>query len=465
MKRYFVGIYCPPQAPCEGYAARNNEKSFGLLKEAGVDHVFGHYEDKNGIDCLKDSLENAGRADVKFYPRLKIFDEFLGIDNAVKGPSVSYPNLSEDAKKSIHTEFENMLSVCNEYKAFGGILIGDERGCDTFEGIGAAQKHFSSLYPNKLFMYNNLNYFIDDQLFFYSSVEVKGEKKRLEGELSEGAEHRFPRYDKFIGHYIDNVTAEYISTDVYPFAPTWAEVPTSIHRSLYEVQAFYADLKERTGLMPLTYVQVGNWDKNPRYIGENNIAMHFGIAAAYNFDGFVFFPGCFPNDWIHAEEGAEGYGISKKIGLLDDLGEPTEFYDGAKRTIAHFQKIGEFLTEVKWLGVQTAGEFVGGFEEEKIKDIKWNECIYRGGLPENEKHPYSGSIPVSCYEHQLFVGAFETKNNVKMYIIVNNSIVTDNKISLKCDTLSGIVMRGEYSEKIPSSVTLAAGESILLIEK
>ncbi len=464
MNRYFVGIYCPPQPQHGAYPARNTEKAFTLLKDAGVDHVFGHYEDKKSIDTLIQSLENADKAGVSFYPRLKVFDGFLGIDGAIKPPSVSYNNLSSDEKERLHGDFEDMLALCARHPSFGGILMGDERGYDTFEGIGAAQRHFSDLYPDKLFMYNNLNYFIDDHLFFYSATEVDCEEKRLEGDLCDGAENRFRRYDKFIGHYMDCVKAEYISTDVYPFAPTWKEAITSIHRCLYEVQSFFADLKERTGVKPLTYVQVGNWNTTPRDIGKNEISLHLAVAAAYNFDGFMFFPGCFPNDWLDAKEGEEGYGISTKIGLLDDDGEPTVYYYDTARLIRHFTKIGELLEAASWLGVSVTGEFVGGFSEDELAPLKWNECIYRGGLPENERHEYTGDIPVTGTSSQLFIGAF-SGNGGKSFIIANNSIVTDCTVTLDKNAINGLVINAEYTEHIPDTVTLSEGECILAVTK
>ncbi len=464
MKRFFIAIYCPPQVAHGSLPARNTKAAFSLIKNAGIDNVFGHYEDKSGIDALKLSLESAESVGIQFYPRLKVFKEFVGIDGALNYPSVSYNNLPQKEKSALHSRLEKMLALCAEYSSFGGIFMDDERGYEAFDGIAAAQKHFSALYPDKLFMYNHLNYFIDDHVYFYGAVQIEGEEKKLYGDLSDDAENRFRRYSKFIGDYIKKVDAEYISTDVYPFMPTWKEVPTSIHRSLYEVQSFFAALKERTGLKPLTYVQVGNWDDDSRYIGKTEIALHLGIASAYNFDGFAFFPGCFPNDWLDANEGEEGCGKNGKTGLLDADGNPTVYYEDTKNIIKHFDAMGEHLKNTRWLGVAVTGDFVGGFTEKELAPLKWNECIYRGGLPENETHEYTGRLPIISSSSQLFVGAFESDGEKKL-IVINNSIVTDCEVVLDCDTIKGCISNARFADKAPEKITLQAGESILLITK
>ena len=459
--RYFSAIYCPPNPPRDGYENRITIRSYRLLKEAGIDHVFGYYEDNAGKEYLRTALDCSYTAGIKFYPRMEIFNRFLGIDGAEGKDNVSFLHMNAEIRSKIEKEFVEGLSEWSEYPAFGGIFFGDERGCETFPGIGAAAELFKKYFPDKEFLYNNLNYFLDDKLFFYSTVPVR-QKKILSGDLAYCVENRFRRYDAFMEKYFANVSVRYLSTDIYPFALTWKEVPASVHRGLYETCSMFAKYKEQRGVKCLIYVQVGNWDCNDRKVGYGEMALQMGIAAAYDFDGFVFFPGCFPNDWLGTQE---AHAKDGKTALLDACGEPTEYFDYAKSLLRHFQKCAEYLGGAKWLGVKTIGKFVGGFDVKVIQDLPDWECIYRGDLPENERKEYVQKMPKIRTTSQLFIGVYE-KNGSKMYLIVNNSVVTDVRFSIECEKRVSCIQNGEMKSSIAfsNSVSLLAGESVLIME-
>ncbi len=458
MDKYFIGLYCAPAVPAPGHPNRVTEGAYRLLKEAGVDHVFGFFEDKAGPEYLQMALEYAGQAGITFYPRLEVFNRFFGITGAKTKDPLSYYDMAQEDREALDRRFLEEIGQCARYPAFGGIFMGDERGCECFPGIGAAQKLFGEQYPDKGFFYNHLNYFIDDQLFFYCTEPMEGEKKTLSGDLAFNEENRFRRYAHLIDLYRQQVDAPYISTDVYPFNSTWKQIPTSIHRCLYEVQSFFADLKTKTGLKPLTYVQVGNWEDENRFVGKETIALHFGIAAAYDFDGFLFFPGCFPNDWLDTPE---SFAQDGKTGLLDVRGEPTVYYEGAKQVVAHFQQIARYIHGARWLGVQTVGQFDGGFGAVKPEHVAWGHCIYQGGLPENEQHPFTGALPEMETEHQLFIGVFQDGEQ-RYLLLVNNSITAENRVRLLGDAAAWCLKEGLRQDYVGQTLDMEPGESILV---
>ncbi len=184
-----------------------------------------------------------------------------------------------------------------------------------------------------------------------------------------------------------------------------------------------------------------------------------GIAAAYDFDGFLFFPGCFPNDWLDTPENE---GQNGRTGILDVRGEPTEYYPGIQQVVAHFQAMAQYIHGARWLGVETLGEFDGGFGEVTPQMVEWGHCIYQGGLPENEKHRYSGKLPEIQAEKQLFVGVFENGTQTCL-LLVNNSITAQNCIRLPKAAVHQILQEGSCREYAGEVLDLEPGESVLAI--
>ncbi len=459
MEKYFIGIYCPPAVPAGGYPNRVTLRSYQLLKDVGVDHVFGYFEADAGEEYLHKALQYSAETGITYYPRLEIYNHFFGITGSELANYKDFPtygDMSAQEQQALHKAFLEGIAACADYPSFGGIFMGDERRNECFPGIGVAYKLFQNAYPDKQFLYNNINYMSDDDFFEYCKEPVD---ERLAVELLPLEENRFKRYEYFIGLYMKEVAAEYISTDVYSFCPTWKELPTAIHRNLYEIQSFFANIKCKTGRKPLVYVQTGNWDDDVRNVGKPEMALTFGISAAYDCDGFVFFPGCWPNDWL---ETPEGFAKDGKAALLDAHSEPTRYYGYAKQILAHFQKIAGYIHGAQWLGVETIGAFEGGFVNTDPDTLKWGSCIYRGGLPENEKHRYTGALPEISTDKQLFIGAFRDGEQTYL-LLVNNTIVGANRIRLDAAYVRQIIQDGVCSDYTGGAVDLEPGESVLAI--
>ena len=43
--RFFTAVYCPPYPPKGKYPNRITEEVYQILKDVGIDHIFGHFED------------------------------------------------------------------------------------------------------------------------------------------------------------------------------------------------------------------------------------------------------------------------------------------------------------------------------------------------------------------------------------------------------------------------------------
>ncbi len=459
MEKYFVGVYCPPMVPKYEHPNRITPRAYRMLKEVGIDHVFGCFEDEAGPEYLKMAMQYAADAGILFYPRLEIFNHFLGITGSSYERYRDFPTYADmpaQKQEALLKQLMEEIAECSKAPSFGGIFMYDEQRHECFPAIGIVQKQFSKAYPDKLFMCNNINYMSANDFFEFSPEPVD---RQLKMDLAPTEENRFKRYEYFIDLYLKQIDTEYISTDVYPFLQIWDKVLTSIHRNLYEIQSFFADIKCKTGRKPLVYIQVGNWEGEQRIVGKPEMALDIGIAAAYDADGFVFFPGCWPNDWLDTPESFAKYG---KAALFDVYGEPTQYFCYAKQLISHFQKIADFIHGAKWLGVNTLGEFEGGFGNVDIREQKWGSCIYRGGLPENEKHPYTEELPEISTDKQLFIGVFQDGTQ-KYLLLVNNSIVAANHVSISAGVAHHIIQQGGCRDYNGETVEMEPGESILVI--
>lgn len=458
-KEYFMGIYCPPSAPKGEYPNRITKEVYYLLHRLGIRQIYGYYDDEPGVEYLLKNLDYSAEFGITFYPRLQMFEKFLGERGSDKYPL--FFDMTESEREGICKEFMESIDEIKEHPGFGGIIISDERPFEAYDGMGVAARLFAENYPDKEFHYNALNYFGDDMTLFYRDGDDTGREYQLTGDLEYGAENRFSRYKVYVDGYLDKCHAKHLSTDLYPFAPVWEKVPASIHRGLYETKSIFASYKKERGVSCYVCVQVGDWDKSFRDIGRPETALHMNVAAAYHLDGFIFFPGIYPNDWIGDPtfEGCE----NGKTALIDAYGKPTEHYAYVSRLIEHMQVCAPTLLSANWHGVCTVGTFEGGFGDVDFSEIDWSECIYKGGMPENEPHEYKGKLPEIETTSQLFIGVFEN-DTADIYLITNNSIVTDTTFEIPNLgawrlTMDGKTVEGSGTVKV---ARLNAGESAML---
>lgn len=459
-KEFFIGMYCPPAVPAVGLPSRITKEVYSLLKNAGIRHIYGYYEDEAGERYIDEALALCAENKMYFYPRLELFNRYLGMKGDQKFPY--YFDFSETEREKFDEEFIRWMQKIKEHPGFGGIFIGDERPYETFDSMGIASRLFAKCCPDKEFHYNALNYFGADDIMFYKHGGDSDREVSLVGDLEYNAENRFNRYKVYLDKYLNSCSTKHLSTDVYPFALTWEKVPTSIHRCLYETSTILATYRKQRNISCYHCVQIGNWDLNSRYIGRAETALHMNISAAYQLDGYIFFPGVFPNDWLYDDFMKQGaHGVT---GLLDCTGKPTIHYGYTQRLVEHIQTCAPVLLNADWLGVCTIGSFEGGFDGVNLAEIEWNECIYTGGLPENESFAYTGKLPDIQTSSQLFIGVFENVGD-NIYWFTNNSIVTDVNFEVEISGKWSLILDGKtvHGTGTVNITALNAGESVLLI--
>ena len=418
--KFFAAVYCPPYPPKGAYPDRLTKGTYSLLKEIGIDNVFGHFEDGYGENYLHKAMGICDELGLAYFPRLQVFNRYLAITGGYQVKNgVSYASLSAEERAAVDSEFLKRLEAVSAHDCFGGIYFGDEGSYDAIDAIAVAKGLFKEKYPNKAFHYNNLNYCFSDENLF-GGVRTAG-YKTLTGELSCAAENRFRRYHYLIDRYVQTVHPEYLTTDFYPFTWCWRTIPTSVHRGLYELNGFIAEQKKKEREMKsFHYMQLGCLEtpETLRVTTRAELALQMNITLAYGHEGFAFFPGVYPNDFLGECE----YGKGGICGLIDAYGRKTMYADMTKELLSEIQPFAPVLLRSEFLGVTTVGAFHGGFDGVDLSALPDNDCIYTGGTPDFVR--YEGALPKISTDSQIFIGVFRQQNGRNAYYLVNNSVVS-----------------------------------------
>lgn len=457
-KKFNIGIYCPPPSACGVYESRVTDKVYKLLADAGVNEIYGYYEDEAGT--IEDALRFCEKYHLKFFARLAIFRKFLqttGVET-VDG-NTSFADMSKQEQDELVAQYMEELNKWKDYSAFAGVYFGDENGVLTFEGIRKAKDIFYQICPDKEFRFNSLNYQACDDHYFALAPQEK--RNTFLHSLPNIAENRFARYRLFLDYLVEKIQPNTLSTDVYVFLNIWKEVPKAIHRALYEINAFYADYKKHYACDKVYQaVQVGTWGEGTRAMNKSELALNVNTIVAYGHNGFYFFPGCYPNDWLMSP----GYDVYKdgQTGLLDVNGEPTKYYDFAKEIIQQVQKCATEISGAKHLGVFTVGQFDLGVNGVDVNTLTDGDCIYNGALPPYAL--YQGEKPNVVTNKQLLVGVFENCRGQKNYYIVNNSVEFAVDFSIETQSAWKLIQDGKevVGRGNIAVEQLKAGESTLL---
>ena len=209
------------------------------------------------------------------------------------------------------------------------------------------------------------------------------------------------------------------------------------------------------------YIQVGYWDDEVRMNTRAEMALQMNITLAYGHEGFAFFPGVFPNDFLDEPPTPWEYGKGGICGLVDAYGKETMYADFAKELLADMQAFAPVMLNSEFLGVATVGEYHNGFDGVDISVLADNDALYTGWLP--EWCCYEGKLPEIETNSQLFIGVFEQENGKKAYFVVNNSTLIKVRATLKLQGTHKIIQKGVQTEKNGEiSLSIPAGESILI---
>lgn len=467
MKRFIQAIYCAPtgENKAKNLPDRVTDEVFSALAEAGINRIIGNVYDGRE-DTRQRTAELCEKYQIQYFPSPKTAEEYARILPGKNGEK-PFTELTEQEKEDLDARFVAEIQKLSEYPAFTGIFLQDEAGYMSFEGIARAKKVFDKHFKEYEFHNNFFSYSINEEIF-WGGMNGKAPKEvpfKLEGDLAITFENRFNFYDKLVEGLLTKAPFEFLSQDKYPFENFWPKVPTAVHVALFELNAYFNEKKKKYGSKFYNYMQVGEWvDNDVRQMTFAEMALQMHVTAAYGSDGFAYFVGCFPLDFLNGYDKSRieraGYG---GCGLIDLNGQRTRFCDWLVELNRFFSQIEDDILSSEHLGVASYGTYHNGFEIEKLGDIPSGECVYTGGLSDMLR--YESDIQVKC-DNEVMVSTFE-KNGKKRYYLVNLSTVYDNVLQVELPQ-GKYAMRelNEYKQIEPIfEMTLKPGCGAYIIEE
>lgn len=423
------------------------EDQFRTVVDSGVNLLYGF----NGEDEFLLSMCKKYR--VRYLLKRPIFEEY------VAEGGVAFSGLTEEEKCKLDEKLRRELKKYLFEEMCSGIAFRDEPGVTMFPGIARAKAVFDEMNSGKLFYVNQFPYYISAE-----SMQFGSEKFNLKADIPELSTD-FPnnrRYEYFIRRFIREVKPALLSFDAYPFQ-TLAGAGTAVHEALYELNQFYHEIENETGIPFWSFLQCGGrWEGalDLRVPTHAEVMLNVSIPLLYGAKGLELFPFHFPSCWKDPDAVA---------GMTDRNGRPTDLYYDFRFALRQAKEVAKDLLQGKLLGIFCTGKYSGLLPSEKtLKGKLYNETIFRGKLSPF----YSCELPnikgVKIHAtSQLLVGEFQL-SRARALFAVNSS----NTCALRAEfefahevdleIVEGGARRKERSKRF-SVNCLGAGENILII--
>lgn len=464
MKKQFIrAIFCAPTGEYEDkpYPSRLNDKVFSALAEAGINRIFAFTYD-NRPETIEKTFELCEKYHMKCYPTPRCAEDYVRTvaDKDGHKPFLDY---TEEEKAELDQRLICEINDMKRHESFGGIFFQDEAGYMAFEGIARAKRVFDVHFSEYEFHNNFFSYAINDAIFWGGMSQKVPEilPFKLEGDLEITFQNRFNYYNKLVEGLLSKASFEFLSQDMYPFENFWPTVPTAVHVSLYELNAYFNKKKQKYGSKFYNYMQVGHWFGGGRPMTFAEMALQMNVTAAYGSDGFAYFPGCFPLEWVGKPRFA--FGEQGGCSLIDLDGNKTVYCDWIKELNGFFLKIEHDILSSNHLGVQAYGQYQNGFTKGDLSGVADSETIYQGDFPDILH--YESGLQVES-ENQVMLSSFDNEEK-RRYYIVNLSTIYDNKISVELPKGSYrmISLQEEQNIKGKICITLNAGCGVYIMEE
>ncbi len=471
MKQFVQAIFCPPNDKLEdiNLPSRLTDETFAMLKDMKINRLFGWGWDSRPSTIVK-TLKLCEKYDIAYFLQLKTANEYISTVGNTRNEK-PFAQLSKEELADLDRRFVEEIKAYSSYKALKGVIFEDEAGYLSFEGVLHAKEIFDREFPDYEFHTNFLCYTLNELYFWASFVpndtvipeEIKPFKLEGENEIT------FPNRYNYYGLFVDGLLAkshfDFFSFDKYPFLDYWKECEHFMHICYLDSIAFLRTKKDKYGSAFYSYVGAGQWfaQPNPRNMLEAEFYLSMHLCALYGIDGFGYFPGFYPVDFVVCD----GYVNSDNgdAGLIDINGKPTKFYHYLKRANEYFARIEEDILSAQFLGVKSYGEYYNGFTKEDVKDVADNEVIYFGELP---KFYLMETQSISVFEtsNNLAVSEF-IKDGKKRFYLVNMSTLYKNEVKIKLPKGDFKVERMDISAPLEENVALTfeAGEGVYIIEQ
>lgn len=470
MKKQFIqAIFCPPNDKMDNpkVANRITDQTFSMLKEMGINKLFGFGYDSRKETIVK-TLQFCEKYGIDYFLQLKTADEYISTPINTKGKK-PFCELTDEERQDLDKRFVAEITEYLGYKAMKGVLFEDEAGYLSFDGVAYAKKIFDREFPDLEFHTNFLCYTINENMFWASfvsepvQIDEKLKPFKLEGKNAVTFENRFNYYDLFVEGLLSKANLEYFSFDKYPFELDWKECPHFMHNCFVDSVAFLRTKKDKYKNKFYTYIATGSWFKNGRQdLTKSEFLLTMNICALYGLDGFAYFPGFYPIDFVLTDDYINSN--NGEAGLVDINGKLTKFGEYLIEINKFFEKIQDDYLSSMFVGVKTYGNYDNGFSQKDVQDLPDKEVIFNGELAPYYKMDKQ-SVEITKADNCLAVAEF-VNDGKKRFFLTNMATEKNLTFTAKFGKSYYVVVTKDAEITFESNLTftLGGGEGVYIIE-
>ena len=421
-------VYCGPQPPYKKDGAdfpdRITEEQYTLLKNCGMNLVFGHEDimNKDTESYAFRALDIAQKVGIGYLVKDDFTLRYCGLGKKYK----DFRAMTEEERKELDDGFRKSLMRYKDHPAFASVVAADEPGSDMFPGIARAKKVFDEVCPGKIFWVGLYPYYISaaQYQFSWECMDWKGDEI-----YAPYVKPNILRYEPYLDNYIKTVDNDILCYDAYPFMEN-GEVKHNVHMILYELQQAYSKAAIDNGKkFWLALQNGGGWcsDERIRITSLGEVALGVSLALAYGAKGMLLYTGCFPNCcWTSKTEHS---------GVIDLYGNITEQYPLFQYVFMQVKAIQKYIVHASLKGYIVSGEYFGMLpSDEVIERQNAPETIFRGKFPEYanmEINEYKELKKVEA-SSQAMVSCFDNAGE-SVFLVVNNSPFVAMDVKLTFD--------------------------------
>ncbi|MBE7058903.1 MAG: hypothetical protein E7387_07375 [Ruminococcaceae bacterium] len=423
-KKFFIGAFYGPTAPMQ-----INDVELGVVhttKDFATDEYYKMIADL-GIRTIT-YIENDYNKNPKGVIRDLELAEKYGIELYILDTGITGDMTKE--------QLNERIAAYKNYSSFAGIHVIDEPTTDDYmkhKINRRIQKYYSVM---QLLANNGIKAYMN-MLPYLHFMGSKSAYRKM--------------YDK----YIEFCKTPLISFDRYVFDGGYQFKDWPI-RSFFTNLEIAKEYSLKAGIPFCPFVQAGSqWNdeqkhfkSEPYYPTERQIFWQINCCILWGAKGIQYFPLIQPLWFAYGEGSDMDYG---RNGIIGANGVPTMWYSAVKRSVSWIKKVENILIDCEPIEVLAKGRY-----PEK----------YSGN--HNQNDDIISNITISDENYGTFIGAFNYKNDKRVYVVLNanHNAAAKIKIDLKKVYLTTTITENTSRVKEMTDTKefeLTAGEAAMII--
>lgn len=337
--------------------------------------------------------------------------------------------LMEDEDAADLAEFYQNLTA---YKGFGGLMVQDEPGIQSFMQLKEMKTNFIKYMPDYAFYVNMMpTYASVNQLMQGAAIGGGGAASR---EL----------YEQYVDGYLNDVRPQFFSYDFYPMMGQFPNIDSGYFENLSIVRE-----KTNAAKIPFwTFIQATSWNSYVRISNQAEIDWQVNTSLAYGAKGIQYFCYWTPYDDAGTSPGFYPSRSDAEIGsMVSHDGQKQDMYYKVQKTNTHLNAVGSYMIDAGFAGIMQNGESPDEIPaRDKIASFRQLTSV-------------SGDNAI--------VGCFDYKGKTLLYVMNNSLTKTGADIVLNLNKTNNItkIQNGITSELTGQNISLVlgAGQGAMLL--